>query len=56
MSNKEMMLRVLCLLFKFYFAERKKQRIGIQLQEARANFTSIAENHAKALQVTYPVK
>ena len=36
-----------------YFTERRNERIGVQLNEAREQFTHIAESHAAALQVTY---
>lgn len=36
-----------------YFTGKNKQRIGVQLQEAREKFSHIAGNHAEALQVTY---
>jgi len=37
----------------FYFIGKSRQRIAVQLQEARDKFTEIAESHTKALQVTY---
>lgn len=34
-----------------YLVGRSRQRIGVQLQEARENFANIAEKHAEALKV-----
>lgn len=37
--------------FVFYFTGKSRQRIAVQLQEARDKFSDVAESHARALQV-----